>query len=149
MNGYCSQQKQHRWSVALTDLISCLPAEKKIQIRKQSDFTLICYCYQTNMPKFYMAAFFHKDGGIIKQPRQEKFKLELKSLIEKKRDIKMSLSKLRILIIALSERLKEFVGRTFCKEKIKLRKPINQMIKTDVRRFFNTSDPSNSKQHLY
>lgn len=69
------------------------------------------------MLRFYMLALFQKDSRIMKWPRQEKLGLELKSLMEEIADTKISLNKLEIRSIVLSDMLKEFVGRTFYKSK--------------------------------
>ena len=95
--------------------------------------------------KVLYISLFQKDGEIIKLPWQEKLGLELESLIKEKIDINMSLSKLRIFIIMLSKRLKEFVSRTFCKGKIWLKRPGSQMIKTDIGWLFNRPNFSISK----
>lgn len=114
-------------------------------MRKQSGLSQICHCYWTNMPRFYISAFFQKYSEMIKLPWQKKLGLELKSPVKEKTDITISLSKLKIFITVLSKRLKEFVGKTFYKGKIQLRKPGGQMIKIGIRRLFNIPDPSNSK----
>lgn len=74
------------------------------------------------MLRFYILAFFQKDNRIIKWPRQKKLELELKSFMEKMTITKMSLNKLEILIIILSKKLKEFVSKTFCKNKIQVKR---------------------------
>lgn len=63
-------------------------------------------------------------------------------------DTKMSLNKLEIYIIVLSEMLKEFVDRTFYKCKIEFKKLNGRMTRMDDRWLLNILDPSNSKQCL-
>lgn len=61
---------------------------------------------------------------MIKLLWQKKLGLELESPMKKKIDVKISLSKLRIFIIILSKRLKEFVGRIFAREKYSSKGPV-------------------------
>ena len=96
-----------------------------------------------------MLACFQKDGGMMNWPRKKTLELESKSLMEGMTNIRMSLNKRKIHNIVLSKRRKEFVSRTFCKGKIQLMKPVSQMIKTDIGRLFNISDPSNLKLRLH
>lgn len=92
------------------------------------------------MPRFHILAPFQKDGEMKKWPKQEKFGLEPK-------DIKMILNKPEILIIVLSEKRNEFVGRTFCKDKIQL-KEHRRMTKAGVGPPFDIPNAGSSKLHL-